>query len=162
MDSGVARVVWVTVAALAALGLGFLGLGVSLMAGPFGSDADVRTGGWFFLTVAATLVVSTVLMLRGSFAAWLTNCIGSALIVLVPVGLWVSATVEQLGQVQEPTNVMTTTSYSVAVMTYEQPLTVAMAIGDTSGYLVVVAAAWAAVMLLLPATRQALTRRRPG
>lgn len=142
-----------TVAALAMLVCGFAGLGLSLLVGPF-TDPNTLSGGYFFLFVAAGLVVVTVAMLRGNQKAWLTACIASGLVVLLPVALWVSEVMDDLGEGTELSYEQTATA---VVSGSSSP---ALALGELSGYVVFVSAAWAAVMLLLPSTRVALAQRR--
>ncbi|WP_250030072.1 hypothetical protein [Paractinoplanes maris] len=144
-----------TVAALAVLACGFAGLGLSLLDSPFPDDPNPTSAGYFFLFVAAGVTVLSVAMLRGNHKAWLALCLTAALTALLPLALLVSDALDDLAEAPpEPENLY------VSTVLVSEPPSPAYALGDLSAYVILAAAACTTVLLLLPATRQALARRR--
>ena len=145
----VLRVLLVPLGMLAA---GLAGLGAVLLSGPDPADPAVTSGGYLFLFLAGGLVALTVAMLRGNVPAWVLTCVLAGCVVLLPAAFGLSDVVEGLGDA-DPVYVSAMTATSTA------PATAATAFAGLSTLLTYAGAAWAVVMLLLPATRRDLRRR---
>ena len=148
------RSIRLTIAALATLAGGLLGVALLMLTGPDTTDPMTTSIRYALLYAVAGLVVLTVAMLRGRRGAWLLTCLLATFFWLAPVAFVGSEIIGELRRTEEPMPAHLGTFRSV-----RQP-SLRDSVSEALPWMVIGGGAASTVLLLLPATRRDLRRMR--